>query len=144
MSEDLAELRSAAAEFRKAIERSRAERASPCLPYFPEGACRLATWLLALHLSQRGHDVVRLVSGHIPGQESYVRHTWLTVNGAVVDLTADPFGEAPVVVGAETRFHASLDERVEQDASEAIAALSQEETRRYQRFLGPIEERLPG
>lgn len=120
----LTELRALAADFRAAIERSRAERATPALPYFPEGACRLVSRLLALHLARR--------------------HTWLVVEGAVVDLAADPFGEAPVVVGAATAFHAGLDALEEEPASATLAALSGEEAGRLQRLLAPIEARLPG
>src|SRR5437764_7458052 len=104
----LGELRAAASEFRLAIERSLAERASPALPYFPDGACRLVSRLLALHLMQRApwsEAGLRFVSAHLPGQESYVRHTWLAVDDSVVDLTADAFGQHPVIVGDPIAFH---------------------------------------
>jgi hypothetical protein len=87
---------------------------------------------------------MQFVSGHIPGQESYVRHTWPVANGAVVDLTADLFGQPSVVVGADTPFHASLDEREEGGAAEIIASLPEGEMLRCERLLGAIEERMPG
>jgi hypothetical protein len=143
----LTALRDLASDFRRAIERSRAERASPQLPYFPEGACRLVSRLFALHLARRSAasvGAVRFVSGHVPGCEPYVRHTWLELDGAVVDLTADPFGEPAVVVGPPTRFHASLDAREEADGAAEVARFTTEESDRYRRLLGPIEARLPG
>jgi len=143
----LTTLRELATEFRRAIEQSRAERASPQLPYFPEGACRLVSRLFALHIARRGAagaGTVRFVSGHVPGCEPYVRHTWLEVDGVVVDLTADPFGEPAVVVGSPTRFHASLDAREEADGAAEVARFTPEEAERYHRLLGPIEARLPG
>lgn len=135
-------LRRSAADFRRAIERSIAERASPHLPYFPEGACKLVSWLLALHLRGRGVHDVRFVSAHFPGKAPHARHAWLVVDGAVVDLTADPFGQPPVVVGAPTPFHDSLDEREERDAFAAIDAFTPDEASRYARLLAPIQARL--
>jgi hypothetical protein len=139
----LQELQQLATDFRAAIERSRADKATPQLPYFPEGACKIVSALLALHLRRRGgNPAIKFVTGHVPGFDAVVRHAWLVVNGAVVDITADPFGEAPVVVGPPTRFHNSLDEREERDASTVIAAFSETEAARYHRLLGPIEARL--
>ena len=79
----------------------------------------------------------------MPGQEPYVRHTWLLVDDAVVDLTADPFGEAPVAVGSATAFHDSLDMREEAMADSVLAGLSADESQRLHRLLTPIEARLP-
>ena len=141
---DIESIRSAAANFRAAIERTFAESATPRLPYFPEGACKLVSRLFAIHL--RTNDsarVIQIVSGHFPGKESYTRHSWLVVDGAVVDLTADPFGEPPVVVASSSPFHDSFDEREELDAASVIAALSEQEAARCQRLLEPIEARLP-
>ena len=140
-------LRTIAADFRDAIERSRAEHATPALPYFPEGACRLTSRLFALHLMQRASGPIeglRFCSGHVPGQEPYVRHTWLAIDDVIVDLTADPFGKAPVVVGALTAFHASLEAHEAQQADALLASLSSDERSRLARLLLPIEARLPG
>jgi hypothetical protein len=60
----------------------------------------------------------------------------------VVDLTADPFGEGPVVVGAPTAFHQSLTSHVAQDAAEVLGSLSPDETARLRRQLAVIESRL--
>ena len=49
-----------------------------------------------------------LVSGVLPGSELGARHYWLELDDAVVDLTADAFGEPAVVVGAATAFHHTL------------------------------------
>jgi hypothetical protein len=85
-----------------------------------------------------------LVSGILPGSEPPARHYWLEVSGTVVDLTADAFGEATVVIGAPTPFHQSLAERREQDAGEVLPALTSEEASRLARQLDAIESRLPG
>ena len=140
-------LRSWAVDFRAAIERARAERLPGALPYFPEGACRMASRLLAQHLARRRGALVgppQLVSGVLPGSESHARHFWLEVDGAVIDLTADPFGEAPVVVGPRTAFHDSLTSLVAEDAGHALAALSADEWMRLERQLAAIESRLAG
>jgi hypothetical protein len=141
-------LRHTASDFRQAIEQARLERAPGALPYFPEGACRMTSRLFAQHLARRpdraslGH--ARLVSGVLPGSEPPVRHYWLEVGGAVVDLTADAFGEATVVIGSPTPFHHSLAERLEQDAGEALSSLTEDEASRLARQLAAIEARLPG
>ena len=141
-------LRYVAVAFRQAIEAARAERARGALPYFPDGACRMTSRLLAQHLARRPDSVVlgrpQIVSGVLPGTEPAVRHFWLEVDGAVVDLTADPFGEAPVVVGARTAFHRSLLSPVAEDAADVLDSLSAAETARQTRQLATIEARLGG
>jgi hypothetical protein len=137
-------LKRSAADFRAAIERTFAESATPRLPYFPEGACKLVSRLFAIHLRKSDSArAIQIISGHFPGKESYARHSWLIVDGAAVDLTADPFGEPPVVVASSSPFHDSFDEREELDAATVIAALSEQEAARCQRLLEPIEARLP-
>lgn len=138
----LHDLRRVATAFRDAIERSRDEKAEAQLPYFPEGACRMASCLFAMHWRSRSANV-RLMSGHVPGCESYVRHHWLVVDDVIVDLTADPFGQPRVVIELETPFHDSLDERRESDATAAIAEFKPDEARRYRRWLDSIEARIP-
>lgn len=142
----LATLRQISAAFRKAIEAARAERAPGALPYFPDGACRMTSRLLAQHLAHRPDGDVfgraQLVSGVLPSSISGVRHSWLQLDGTVVDLTADPFGELPVIVGAPTPFHRSLTEILAEDAATTLAALSADEKARLARQLTAIESRL--
>jgi hypothetical protein len=145
-SDRLDELRRLATDFRAAIERSLAERATPALPYFPDGACRLVSRLFAIHLTRRPAwpaATVRFVSARLPGHDAYVRHTWLASDDAIVDLTADPFGEPPVIVGAETAFHARLADREDEPADAVLTGMSGDELNRLKRLLGPIEARLP-
>lgn len=140
----LAILRQTAAQFRRAIEQARLERAPGALPYFPEGACRMTSRLLAQHLAGRAHRApAQLVSGVVPGTATPARHYWLEVDGTVIDLTADAFGESAVVVGSPTPFHRSLVARIEEDATAALAALSPDEAARLARQLAAIEARLP-
>lgn len=140
-------LRELAAAFRHAIELARAERAPGALPYFPDGACRMTSRLLAQHLARRPDAAEfgrpQIVSGVLAGTEPPARHFWLELNGSVVDLTADPFGEAPVVVGPRTSFHHSLTSLVADDAAVVLASLSADEAARLARQLLAIEARLP-
>jgi len=119
-----------AADFRGAIERARAQRLPGALPYFPDGACRMTSRLFAQHLA-RGPGAAfgraELVSGILPGTESRARHFWLEIGGVVIDLTADPFGEAAVVVGSRTTFHQSLASIIAEDAVGALASLSSDQ-----------------
>jgi hypothetical protein len=141
-------LRRLAADFRDAIEAARADRVPGALPYFPEGACRMTSRLLARHLARRPDGAVfgrpQLVSGVLHDSEPAARHYWLEVGGSVVDLTADAFGEGRVVVGSRTPFHLSLSSTIAEDAADTLAALSAEETARLARQLAAIEGRLAG
>lgn len=141
-------LRKLASDFRRAIEAARADRAPGALPYFPEGACRMTSRLLAQHLAHRpgaaAFGAPQLVSGVLPGAEPAARHYWLEIGGSVVDLTADPFGEAPVTVGPRTAFHDSLLSPVVEDAALVLASMSADESARLARQLAAIEARLPG
>lgn len=143
-----ATLRELASAFRRAIEVTRVERAPGALPYFPEGACRMTSRLFAQHLAHRPDAVAfgrpQIASGALPGTEPAVRHYWLELSGSVVDLTADPFGEAPVIVGPRTAFHHSLASLVVEDAANVLALLSPDESARLARQLATIEARLPG
>ena len=102
--------------------------------------------LLALHLARRpdGDAFGRreLVSGVFQHSDPAVRHSWLEVDETVVDLTADPFGEAPVVVGARTAFHRSLTSLVVEDAAVVLGSLRAAESARLTSQLTAIESRL--
>ena len=141
-------LRQLAIAFREAIEAARAERAPGALPYFPDGACRMTSRLLALHLAHRTDAAAfgppQLVSGFLPGTEPAVRHFWLELNETAVDLTADPFGEPPIVVGARTPFHRSLISIVAEDATAVLSSLNAAEHARLAGQLAAIESRLSG
>jgi len=139
-------LRTWASAFRTAIEVTRAQRIAGALPYFPEGACRLTSRLFAQYLALRSHAAgfgrAQLVSGILPGSEHAARHYWLEVDDVVIDLAADPFGEAPVVVGSRTAFHQSLESTIAEDAAASLATLSADEAARLARQLATIESRL--
>jgi hypothetical protein len=104
--------------------------------------------LFAQHLADRADwaefGPAKFLSGVLPGSEHGARHFWLEVDGTVIDLTADPFGEAPVVVGTRTAFHRALASPIAEDAATVLAALSPDETARLRRQLATIEARLPG
>jgi hypothetical protein len=142
----LERLRRVATAFRAAIEVTRAERVPGALPYFPEGACRMTSRLLAQHLARRPDGAEfgppQLASGVLPGPEQTARHHWLQIGETVVDLTADAFGEAPVVVGSPTAFHSSLTSPIAEDANDVLTSLNADETARLARQLAAIESRL--
>src|SRR6476660_838984 len=140
-------LRQLAASFRSAIVEARAGKAPGALPYFPDGACRLTSRLFALHLTRRRDSAMfgpaLLVSGGLPGSELGARHYWLELEDAVVDLTADAFGEPAVVVGAPTAFHHTLTDQVREAAAQNLASLSVDDMARLARQLAAIEQRMP-
>jgi hypothetical protein len=135
-----------AVAFRVAIETTRAERLPGALPYFPEGACRMTSRLLAQYLAQRpetfAHGRVEIVSGVLSDSNPPARHYWLEIGETVVDLTADAFGQPAVIVGAKTAFHSGLQAVTPEDAGESVAALTPVEAARLGRQLAVIESRM--
>lgn len=141
--QQLDHLRTLATAFRDAIEAARAQRLPGALPYFPEGACRMTSRLLAQHLACRpdpgAFGRVQFASGILPSVDTPARHHWLVVDGAVVDLTADAFGQDRVIVGARSAFHESLMERDAVNAATVLASMNADETARLGRQLAAIE-----
>ena len=106
----------------------------------------MASRLFAQHLCSRPDAATfphpQLVSGVLPTSEHATRHFWLEIDGAVVDLTADAFGEAAVMVGPRTAFHQSLTSPITEDAASVLASLTADEIARLERQLSVIESRL--
>ncbi len=72
---------------------------------FPHGACGHSSDRLGSYLrKQFGFDAL-YIEGCRRNSASYCPHAWLLVDGTVVDITADQFGEASVIVATSSPWH---------------------------------------
>lgn len=118
-------LRRIAQSFRDAIDEAKTNR-EPYIFFskFPTGQCGYTTELLAKYLSTKGYTHMLYETGsyhwedfeqnpdHEPNQ-----HTWLIVEGLVVDITGDQYkyydepikNDVPVYVGPKTPYYELFD-----------------------------------
>lgn len=113
--DQLDSLRKLATRFRGAIEACRT-RLPIGLQNFPIGACRDASLLLGQHLKQSGVGSPTYVSGTKEGRT----HAWLEMDGIIIDITADQFGDAakPVIVTTDATWHSQFE--VQSRSSEGL------------------------
>jgi hypothetical protein len=98
------QLLSAATAFRRAIDKADRSKWEPGFREFPRGACGPVCELLGRYLEEE-YDLKPLyVCGSKYKPERWT-HAWLLCDGFIVDITADQFGEAPVVVTANSEWH---------------------------------------
>lgn len=95
---DAADLQLAARDVRLALEALRERPPAWWFRDFPDGCCADASAVLAAHLSARGigQEILDVCGErHVP---EYCSHAWLEVDGQIVDITADQFGEGHAAV----------------------------------------------
>lgn len=106
---------SLATNFRNMIERARNERRFPIrdrMSGFPRGCCDDATDLFAHHLwIKYGLKSVRVDGSYYDDDpEKNIWHTWLEIDGIIVDLTSDQFPKYKnIYVGKEDDFHSMFE-----------------------------------
>jgi len=61
--------------------------------------CVRSSLLLARALERQGFPAT-LQSGHLSTDDGWVSHAWVEAAGLIIDITADQFGHAPVVITA--------------------------------------------
>ncbi len=115
MIEKLAE---AAAQFRRAIERTDPAKLPIGLRTFPVGACGDATLLLGAHLKSLGFGSFEYVLGRRGEGEDRHSHAWLRQGDILIDITADQFQEieAPVIVATTSDWHGTFEVEVPHEA----------------------------
>jgi len=95
--------------FRVALESARTELARDLglsFEHFPRGACGDASILLEAFLTELGYAAECVV-----GEDDGRSHAWVEVAGTIVDVTADQFGEKPVMVTAGRAWHSRFQEQ---------------------------------
>lgn len=90
-----------ATAFRRAIEQCRDRLRAISLKDFPHGSCGDATDMLGMFLT----DAIEVKADYVSGWNTGQSHAWLMYSGLFIDITADQFGKAPVIVTAESDWH---------------------------------------
>jgi hypothetical protein len=75
------------------------------LSSFPSECCDFATWICLLFFHANGFEGLRDLRAHVSASD---KHRWLEVDGLTVDITADQFGQAAVIVSPDSAWHTSL------------------------------------
>lgn len=98
-----------ARRFRRAIEDGSPLAHDIVFERFPTGSCGDAALLLSRFLREHGARDIRYVLGKRRVGDDWGSHAWLTVDGLIVDITADQFEEVevPVIVAATSAWHTS-------------------------------------
>ena len=106
--------------FRKAIESAKANgEPGELFRKFPVGQCGHVSDLLAQYLIDKGIRPITYVNGTYCGKCGSViqAHTWLVVDGLVIDITGDQFkyhkmpltNDVPIYIGPMTRYYQLFD-----------------------------------
>lgn len=104
------ELETLVFNFRKAIETAKANNEpGELFRKFPVGQCGNTSDILAQYLIDNGINSITYVNGTYYGDDYNDRraHTWLVVNGLVIDITGDQFkneaeplkNDVPIYIG---------------------------------------------
>lgn len=96
-----------ATAFRRTIEDGAPLAYDIVFERFPAGSCGDAALLLGRLLSEHGARDIRYVLGKRRVGDDWGSHAWLTVDGLIVDITADQFEDmdAPVIVAKTSAWH---------------------------------------
>lgn len=93
--------------FRRALETYVGEDPHQFLARLPAGACKAVSLLLARYLHDMGFGSPYLVANgdRAPEGETWETHAWLQLDGLLIDITADQFGQPPVMITDRSSFH---------------------------------------
>jgi hypothetical protein len=103
---NLYELRKIAFNIRAILEEyGQKSKSNAVFNNFPRGACGGAVDIMGQYVIETFGLDTKYVTGYLPDGSS---HAWIVVNGIIVDITADQFGEDPVIVTRKSDWHAKL------------------------------------
>lgn len=106
------EIKAVVAAFRRAIDA--ADRGSWGIIFtdFPHGTCGPTTELLGLYLTGAYACSCRYVYGDRGSMDdnTWRSHAWLQWGEWSIDITADQFGEPPVIFACDSTWHAGWDQ----------------------------------
>lgn len=102
MTIDIDHLRTLAARMRQAFEQYAASTPDMMFKSFPRATCGPTAELIGRYLS----EVCGLDAQHVEARCSDGwTHAWVVVGDILVDITADQFGQAPVIVTRDSPWH---------------------------------------
>ena len=100
MKDRVEQIRSAFEDLRDSGE------AEGSLRNFPNQCCNIACDVLGFFFYDWGADNVSQRCGRITTDQN---HCWLVVDGMIVDITADQFGQPKIIVSRESPWHDRLE-----------------------------------
>jgi hypothetical protein len=99
---DVRDLYNIASIIRKIAENNRQTTTDPVFEQFPKGACGHTAELFARYL----RETLSLDAQYVGARRSDGwTHAWVVVDGVIIDITADQFGEAPIIVSHASAWH---------------------------------------
>lgn len=107
MASDLARLIRIASAVRDILERASGSNEDPSFQNFPHGSCGNTAELLGRYLIEIAGLEALYVSARRADSWS---HAWLIVGDIIIDITADQFGESPVMVTRDNAWHDQWDQ----------------------------------
>lgn len=124
--------------FRDAIDATVFSDDTPNMQDFPIECCHHASKLLGLYFFDQHFGLPTIFSGNHP-TDSRAQHHWLLLNRFIVDITADQFDQADVIVTLNSAWH-------EQRNGAPLRGAEFDEVFwnaiRDRRYLGPIYPRI--
>ncbi len=103
MSANLDCLREIAGAFREALEEYKQSTDDVVFKDFPVGVCRETSDLLATYLTDAlGMNAQCAASLKLP------THAWVIIEDTIIDITADQFGQDPVICEVNNPWHQTL------------------------------------
>jgi hypothetical protein len=100
-------IRAAASEFRHKLDNACNEKLPIPFRDFPHGSCGVASEALGYFLRAVlgiEAEYVHVATNDFP-RPGFCSHAWLEFQGIVIDITADQFGQAPVLVTLDRGWH---------------------------------------
>jgi hypothetical protein len=104
MPADIGRLKEIASSVRQILERYSLSTDDIMFQSFPRGCCGPASELLGRCLIELGFANVSYIAAE--RRDDTGSHAWINVDGVIVDITADQFGEPDVIVRRVSSWHA--------------------------------------
>jgi hypothetical protein len=101
----IGELNRIAAAARDIFEQNSRNALDECLHDFPKGACGCVSELLGRYLQEYFGVAPLFVSAEV---DNFATHAWLKINNTIIDITADQFGQPPIIVSNDPAWHRNL------------------------------------
>jgi hypothetical protein len=101
-------LRQTATDFRNVIASADRSRWDGNLKEFPNGSCGVVCELLGRYLIEH-LGLAPMYVGASKTEGGFGTHAWLECEGYIIDITADQFGQSPIIVARESPWHATWD-----------------------------------
>ena len=82
------------------------------LSRFPKNCCNFTSNLLLIELADAGVGSLRRMIGTVCDErgDELETHVWVTAGDCVVDITADIYGQPPVIAETSSSWHEALSE----------------------------------